>query len=94
MGKRKSKKNRNKNASEESKSWLTGAVFAVVIVSVLIGVYLYTKPQTSRVASNPASAFGQLIETRPVLNSAMFSGKAALAYRYAAEIPKVLLPSW
>ncbi len=90
MGKRKSKKNKNKNTPEGSKSWLTGAIFAAVITSVLTGVYFYTKPQAVTMASNPAPAFGQLIETRPVLNHAMFTGKAALAYRYAAEIPKVL----
>ena len=90
MGKRKSTKNKNKNIPEKSKNWLTTAVFVGVIASVLTGVYFYTQPQMATVASNPAPAFGQLIETRPVLNHAMFSGKAALAYRYAAEIPKVL----
>lgn len=87
MGKRKSKKNQGKNTPEMSRSWLVTTVFVAVIASVLTGVYFYSQPQ---VASNPAPAFGQLIETRPVLNHAMFSGKAALAYRYAAEIPKVL----
>lgn len=87
MGKRKSKKNQGKNTPEKSRSWLVTTVFVAVIASVLTGVYFYSQPQ---VASNPAPAFGQLIETRPVLNHAMFSGKAALAYRYAAEIPKVL----
>lgn len=90
MGKTKSKKNKKENTPARSRSWITSAVFAVIIASVLSGVYFYTKPQVATVASNPAPAFGQLIETRPVLNHAMFSGKAALAYRYAAEIPKVL----
>ena len=33
---------------------------------------------------------GQLVENKPVLSPALFSGKAALAYKYAAEIPKVI----
>ena len=38
----------------------------------------------------PAPATGRLVERRPVLNYKMFSGKAATAYRIAAEIPKVI----
>jgi len=57
---------------------------------VLGGVYIYTKPPGRDTAVNPAPANGQLVENRPVLSPALFSGKAALAYRYAAEIPKVI----
>jgi hypothetical protein len=33
---------------------------------------------------------GELIETRSVMSSAFYTGKAAEAYRIAAEIPKVI----
>ena len=57
---------------------------------VLGGVYVYTKPPGRATAPNPAPATGQLIENRPVLSPALFSGKQKLAYQYASEIPKVL----
>jgi len=91
MGKRKS--NRKKNSSGTSAAlpskW-TASAFVAVILMVLAGVYVYTKPQGRATASNPAPATGQLIENKPVLSSALFSGKTALAYKYAAEIPKVI----
>ena len=91
MGKRKS--NRKKNSSGSSAAlpskW-TASAFVAVILMVLAGVYVYTKPQGRATASNPAPATGQLIENKPVLSSALFSGKTALAYKYAAEIPKVI----
>ena len=46
---------------------------------VLSGVYVYTKPTGRATASNPAPAKGQLVENRPVLSSALFTGKTALA---------------
>jgi len=81
MGKNKSGKN-----SASGKSRWTLAGFVVVITLVLSGVYVATKPPAVPVA--PAT--GELIETRPVLSPALFTGKVAQAYRVAAEIPKVL----
>lgn len=72
------------------KNFRTVSTFAAVILIVLVSVYVYTKPSGRATASNPAPATGQLIETRPVLSSALFTGKTALAYKYAAEIPKVI----
>ena len=37
-----------------------------------------------------APATGTLVETRPILTDAIFTGRVAKAYRIAAEIPKVL----
>ena len=91
MGKRKSNKKKNSSGTSvaHSSKW-TAAAFIAVILMVLGGVYLYTKPAGRATASNPAPAKGQLIENKPVLTSALFTGKTALAYKYAAEIPKVL----
>lgn len=92
MGKRKS--NRKKQSSGRNpgkqKTFWTATAFIAVILMVLGGVYVYTKPSGRATASNPAPAKGQLIENRPVLSSALFTGKTALAYKYAAEIPKVI----
>ncbi len=92
MGKRKS--NRKKKSGGQKpparKSIWTAAAFVAVIGLVLAGVYVYTKPPGRATVSNPAPATGQLIENRLVLSPALFSGKAALAYKYAAEIPKVI----
>jgi hypothetical protein len=92
MGKRKSNK-KNKSGGKKAptgKTLRTASAFIAVILMVLGGVYVYTKPPGRATASNPAPAMGQLVENRPVLSSALFSGKTALAYKYAAEIPKVI----
>ena len=92
MGKRKSNK-KNKSGGQKPakrKALGTASAFIAVILMVLGGVYMYTKPSGRATASNPAPATGQLIENRPVLSSALFTGKTALAYKYAAEIPKVI----
>ena len=92
MGKRKSgKKSKNKGGpSGSGKKNLTVIAFVAAISLVLGTVYMYTKPPGRANAVNPAPATGQLIENRPVLSPALFTGKAKLAYQYAAEIPKVI----
>ena len=60
-------------------------IFACVLVA---GVYVGTKPSVKVTPVAPAT--GQLIETRPVLTDAIFTGRVAQAYRIAAEIPKVI----
>lgn len=92
MGKHKRKK-KNKSGGQPSgknKGIGTALAFIAVILMVLGGVYVYTKPPGRATASNPAPATGQLLENRPVLSPALFMGKKKLAYQYAAEIPKVL----
>jgi len=87
MSQRKSRKNKPSGKSRSGGSnKSTLAVFLVAIVSVLAGVYFATQPP----AEPQAPAMGQLIEFRPVLPASRFSGRAALAYKYAAEIPKVI----
>jgi hypothetical protein len=92
MGKRKSNKKKKSGGGKPGnrKTLWTASAFAAVILMALGGVYVYTKPSGRATASNPAPAMGQLVENRPVLSSALFSGKTALAYKYAAEIPKVI----
>ena len=92
MGKQKSNKKKKSGGRKPTnrKALGTASAFIAVILMVLGGVYFYTKPPGRATASNPAPAKGQLIENRPVLSSALFTGKTALAYKYAAEIPKVI----
>ena len=91
MGKRKTSRKKNSGGSEQrySTKWTTTALVAVILM-VLGGVYAYTKPPGRTTAANPAPATGQLIENRPILSPALFSGKQKLAYQYASEIPKVI----
>ncbi len=63
-------------------------IFISGIVFFLAIVYSATKP--NKYIGPIAPATGQLIETRPVMSSAFYTGKVAEAYRIAAEIPKVI----
>lgn len=79
-------KKKNAKKTGMSKQRLALAGFTVAIVLVLSAVYVATKPAVVPVA--PAT--GDLIEKRPVMSPALFTGKVAQAYKVAAEIPKVL----
>jgi hypothetical protein len=86
--KNRQKKNRTQSENQTKSSKLAPIIMVALSVAILTTVYFLTKPQMS---GNPiAPAFGQLIEQRPVLSSAMFAGKAGQAYKIAAEIPKIL----
>ena len=78
MGKKNNKTKRN----------LRPLAFISGIALVLAVVYSTTKP--TKYVEPVAPATGQLIETRPVMSSAFYTGKAAEAYRIAAEIPKII----
>ncbi|MBI5187338.1 MAG: hypothetical protein HZA01_16655 [Nitrospinae bacterium] len=54
-------------------------------VAFVAGVFFITRPGADR-----EKASGGLRETRPVLAAGQFSGKTAMAYQYAAEIPVVI----
>jgi hypothetical protein len=77
---------RKKN--NKTKTNLRPVIFISVIALILSIVYSATKPVEDRTPIAPAT--GQLIETRPVMSSAFYTGKVAEAYRIAAEIPKVI----
>ena len=84
MGKKSSKK----NTPKKNRNKLALPLFSLAILIILTGVFFATKQEGNVTPVAPATGF--LIETRPVLSSAFFTGKVAQAYKIAAEIPKVL----
>jgi hypothetical protein len=85
MGKNKSGK---KSSAQMSKKRISSIVLGVLICVIVGGVYIATKPSVKVPPVAPATGF--LIETRPIMSDAMFTGRVAEAYRIAAEIPKVI----
>lgn len=87
MGKKKSKKkSKNKTRSAISKKRISSIALILLVCLIVVGVYIVTKPKVQPIAS----ATGILIETRPIMTDALFTGRVAKAYRIAAEIPKVI----
>ncbi len=85
MGKNKS----GKSASAKmSKKRLSVILLGLLVCLIVGGVYVATQPRER--VQPVASATGFLIETRPLLSDAVFTGRVAEAYRIAAEIPKVI----
>ena len=82
------KKKPVKKTSNKTKKRISFIAMTVFVFVVLAGVYVGTKPSVKIQPIAPAT--GLLIETRPILTDAVFTGKVAEAYRIAAEIPKVL----
>ena len=79
------KKSNTSNKTKKRVSTLAMVIFVCIVVA---GLYVGTKPSVKVQPLAPAT--GLLIETRPILTDAVFTGKVAEAYRIAAEIPKVL----
>ena len=67
---------------------LRPVIFISVITLILCIVYSATKPTEYTAPVAPAT--GQLVENRPVMSSAFYTGKTAEAYRIASEIPKII----
>ena len=89
MAKKKNKKGKIiKYKGVTSNRKVISTLFIVFLGLVLGVVYYSTRP--SEFSHPVAPAIGQLIENRPVISPASFVGKAAQAYRIAAEIPKVI----
>ena len=76
------------NTSNKTKKRISTIAMAVFVCVVVAGVYVGTKPSVKVQPVAPATGF--LIETRPILTDAVFTGKVAEAYRIAAEIPKII----
>mgnify|MGYP006426041457 FL=1 len=76
------------NTSNKTKKRISTLAMVIFVCIVVAGVYVGTKPSVKVQPVAPAT--GLLIETRPILTDAVFTGKVAEAYRIAAEIPKVL----
>ena len=74
--------------NKKTKRNLRPFIFISVITLILSVVYSATKPAEYKTPIAPA--MGKLIETRPVMSPAFYTGKVAEAYRIAAEIPKVI----
>ena len=72
----------------------TSAAMTSVAIAVLVGMGLFPTapaPSTSRnTALRETAVVWARRETRPTLDPALFSGKAALAYQVAREMPDVL----
>ena len=58
------------------------------VALILAMAYSAAKPPAHVQPIAPAT--GKLIEVRPVMSAALYTGKTAEAYRIAAEIPKVI----
>ena len=71
-----------------SKKRLSSIALGVLVCVIVAGVYVATKPGVKVPPVAPATGF--LIETRPIMSDAVFTGRVAQAYRIAAEIPKVI----
>ena len=82
------KKKSAKKAPNINKKRISSITMAVFVCTAVASVYVTTKPSIKVTPVAPAT--GVLIETRPVLTDAIFTGRVAQAYRIAAEIPKVL----
>lgn len=82
------KKKSDKNTSNKTKKRISTIAMALFVCVVVAGVYVGTKPSVKVQPVAPAT--GLLIEARPILTDAVFTGRVAEAYRIAAEIPKVL----
>jgi hypothetical protein len=85
MGKNKSGRN---SSSKISKKSISSIALGVLVCLIVGGVYVATKPGVKVPPVAPATGF--LIETRPIMSDAVFTGRVAEAYRIAAEIPKVI----
>ena len=73
--------------------WLILSLTGLVAVGAGVGLWLQRNKSVKVAHSSDASEAGKpyrLRENRPVLPATLFSGIAAVAYRQAAEIPRVL----
>ena len=79
---------KKKSSRKINKKRLSSIVLGVLVCVIVAGVYAATKPEVKVPPVAPATGF--LIETRPLMSDAAFTGRVAEAYRIAAEIPKVI----
>jgi hypothetical protein len=82
------KKDNKKSTSLLFKKRISSIALGVLVCVIVAGTYVGTKPKVKVPPAAPATGF--LIETRPVMSDALFTGRVAEAYRIAAEIPKVI----
>lgn len=87
-----------KKGTRGGRTLIVAAVAATFLVSAGVAAFVAAsreppRPEQQRVASAASAAAAAPVvrrETRPTLDPARFTGKAALAYQVAREIPEIL----
>ncbi|MZG29200.1 MAG: hypothetical protein F3741_00080 [Nitrospinae bacterium] len=79
---------KKKNKSSVSKKRISLVALSLAVCLIVGGVYVGINANQKVPPVAPAT--GVLIETRPIMSDALFTGRVAKAYRIAAEIPKVI----
>lgn len=90
-GKNKTTSGSYKKSGQKNKKIFSPAVIFGSLAVLALTIYFAVGSEESSIPERPIRISPlDLIETRPVLAPAIFRGRAALAYQYAAEIPEVL----
>src|SRR5512132_1728719 len=66
------------------------AIAVMVVVGLVLAPRTVSSPKSTTVREGPVAGAVVRRETRPTLDPALFTGKAALAYQVARDIPDVL----
>ena len=82
------KKQSKKNRSNINKKRISAIAMSVVVCVVVAGVYVITKPSIKVPPVAPAT--GLLIETRPILTDAIFTGRVAKLIELQPKSPRYL----
>lgn len=91
-----SKKDNKNTQKKESEKGLNIIIIVSVAVFIIIAGYMIIRSSDKdnshlrTISETEHTTETKLIETRPILPAGMWSGKAAEAYRLAAEIPHVV----
>jgi hypothetical protein len=85
------KKNKNKLKSSKKKLGYSPFILALGLTFLAVTGFLVFANSRSSLPERPIrESFDELIETRPVLSPTLFSGRTALAYQLASEIPEAI----
>ena len=79
---------KKKNKTSVSKKRVSLVALSLMVCLIVGSVYVGINANQKVPPVAPAT--GVLIETRPIMSDALFTGRVAKAYRIAAEIPKVI----
>ena len=85
------KKNKNKlKSSQKLRAYSPFILVLSLTFLVVMGYFVFTNSPAGLPERPIRESVDELIETRPVLSPTIFSGRVALAYQYASEIPEAL----
>ena len=85
------KKNKSKLKSSQKKGKYSPYILVLSLtILAVMGYFVFTNSRASLPARPIRESADELIETRPVLSPTLFSGRTALAYQYASEIPEAM----